>query len=141
MRYSQEAKKRRNADVRASCTSAKPFIPYLFCGEGSRLLSHMCPAFDGCTLTMLFAEGSSGPKSYAGFFYKRHRSSQLIKSIHVTSNLSNLVQERSGSNTTLDCSYANTRGSEKEQLLYTSKVKNTAESGQQCAWNEERGKE
>lgn len=46
-------------------------ILYLFCGEGSRLLSRMCPALGGGTLTMLFGEENSGPKSCAGFFYKK----------------------------------------------------------------------
>lgn len=52
--------------------SVAPFL-YLFCGEGSRLLSRMCPALGGCTLTMLSGEESSGPKSCAGFFYKEDK--------------------------------------------------------------------
>lgn len=48
-------------------------ILYLFCGEGSHLLSRMCPALGGCRLTMLFGEESSGPKSCVGFFYKKHK--------------------------------------------------------------------
>lgn len=44
---------------------------YLFCAEGSRLLSRTCPASGGCTLTMLSGEESSGPKSCAGFFYNK----------------------------------------------------------------------
>lgn len=44
---------------------------YLFCGEGSRLLSHTCPALGGCMPTVPFEEESSGPESCAGFFYKK----------------------------------------------------------------------
>lgn len=46
---------------------------YLFCGEGSRLSSRMCPALGGCRLTGLSEEESSGPKSCAGFFYKKKK--------------------------------------------------------------------
>lgn len=44
---------------------------YLFCGAGSRPLSRMCPASGGCTLTKLSEAENSGPKSCAGFFYKK----------------------------------------------------------------------
>lgn len=48
-------------------------VLYLFCAEGSRLSSRTCPALGGCTLTMPSGEESSGPKSCAGFFYKKNK--------------------------------------------------------------------
>lgn len=44
---------------------------YLSCGAGSRPLSHMCPALGGCMLTKSSEAENSGPKSCAGFFYKK----------------------------------------------------------------------
>lgn len=51
--------------------SAKSLNLHLFYGVGSRLLNHMCPALDGCKLTVLLEGVSSGPESCAAFFCKR----------------------------------------------------------------------
>lgn len=50
----------------------------------------MCPAWDGCTLTVPFVEVSSGPKSYAEFFCKKtkkttqNRRLKTLNSISIT---------------------------------------------------------
>lgn len=120
---------------------------YLFCGEGSRLLSRMCPASGGCTLTMLFEEESSGPKSCAGFFYREN-----IKYIWNTSVQCAACQVRSGSMCLPSLLYtyftltgiAQTHKRTKTASFSFPKVntlKDTTECGQQCGWKKESNKE